>query len=244
MGHINGRFADQNPYVLSGQVQTSNNNQTVLNASIAETDQIRGSAVINQPTGLLANPTNDIPNVATTTQGTIGAALGDIGQGGTPSQTPGGGGNPCPTLSQYIMVRSDVNTPIPTLVRYVTVGMSLWNPISGEFEPLVTADEVPDQEIWALISGIGGAEGSASHPLIQHHDDTKGTALSKCIAPSCVPVLNGTIQLSRQCRTRNQSFRATVKRLETAGPGHIYAAGDSPDAMFCFHNLKPLDGGF
>lgn len=95
MGNINGKFSDQNDIVTTGLVLTSNNNQTAVNATIAETDQLRGSAVIFQPTGLLANPTNDLPNVTTAAQGDVGAALAGIGQGGTPSTQPGGGGNPC-----------------------------------------------------------------------------------------------------------------------------------------------------
>lgn len=95
MGNINGKFSDQNDIVTTGLVLTSNNNQTAVNATIAETDQLRGSSVIFQPTGLLANPTNDLPNVTTAAQGDVGAALAGIGQGGTPSTQPGGGGNPC-----------------------------------------------------------------------------------------------------------------------------------------------------
>jgi hypothetical protein len=95
MGNINGRFANQNDIVLSGQVQTSNNNQISLNAAIAETDQLRGSSVVFQPVGLLATTPNLVPNVTSTLLGTIGAALSGQGQVGTASQEPGGGGIPC-----------------------------------------------------------------------------------------------------------------------------------------------------
>ena len=95
MGNIQGRFADQNDIVVSGQVQTSNNNQTALNASLAETNQVRGSSAVFQPTGLLATPPNLVPNVTGTLLGTVGAALAGIGQQGTASEQPGGGGLPC-----------------------------------------------------------------------------------------------------------------------------------------------------
>jgi hypothetical protein len=95
MPSINGRFSDQNDLVVTGQVQTANNNQIALNASLAETDQIRGSSVVLQPTGLLATPPNLVPGVTTTLLGTIGAALSGEGQQGTASNEPGGGGIPC-----------------------------------------------------------------------------------------------------------------------------------------------------
>lgn len=92
--NIRGRFADQDDIVLTGQILTSNNNQITLNAAIAEADQLRSSTVIFQSQGLLAVPTNPVPSVTTTTQGTVGAALSGQGQQGTPSTQPGGGGNP------------------------------------------------------------------------------------------------------------------------------------------------------
>lgn len=95
MPNIYGKFADQNDIVTTSITLTANNNQSALNATIAETDQVRASAVIFQPTGLLASPTNDLPNVTTAAQGDLGAALGSVGQEGTPALEPGGGGNPC-----------------------------------------------------------------------------------------------------------------------------------------------------
>lgn len=95
MGTIKGNFADLDPYVLTGQIQTANNNQSALNASIQENDQVRSTTAALHPSSLTINLTSNVPNVATTLQGTIGAALGSIGQEGTPSQEPGGGGNPC-----------------------------------------------------------------------------------------------------------------------------------------------------
>lgn len=95
MGNIRGIFAEQNDIVVTGQIISSNNNQSSLNAALAETNQIRGSNVILQPTGLLASSANIVPNITTTVQGTIGAALSGQGQAGTPSEQPGGGGIPC-----------------------------------------------------------------------------------------------------------------------------------------------------
>lgn len=94
MGNIQGKFSDQDSYVLTGQILTSNNNQITLNAAIAETDQLRGSTVIFQGQGLLATPANPVPSVTATTQSTVGAALAGIGQEGSASTQPGGGGNP------------------------------------------------------------------------------------------------------------------------------------------------------
>ena len=95
-GSIYGRFADQNDIVVTGQVQTANNNQTTLNAVLAETNQIRGGTVIFQSLGLLTSyDPNQVPGVTGALVGTVGAALGGIGQTGTQSEQPGGGGIPC-----------------------------------------------------------------------------------------------------------------------------------------------------
>lgn len=107
--------------MLTAQVQTSNNNQSALQATITETDQVRASAVIFQPTGLLANPTNDVPNVTTAAQGDIGAALGNVGQEGTPAQQPGGGGNPC------FIGQTKIDTPRGDVhIRVIRLGDIVW----------------------------------------------------------------------------------------------------------------------
>lgn len=119
--NINGRFSDQNDIALTGIVQSSNNNQSTLNAVISETDQVRGSSVILQPTGLLTNLTNDVPNVTQAAQGTIGAALGSVGQQGTPALEPGGGGNPC-----FIGV-TRIATPTGDVhLREIQLGETVW----------------------------------------------------------------------------------------------------------------------
>lgn len=130
MPNIYGNFSDQNPDILTGQIQTSNNNQTALNATIAETDQVRGSSVILQPTGLLANPTNDLPNVSAAAQGDIGAALGGVGQEGSASTQPGGGGHPpCFVGETRFSLLSDEG-----VVHYVPM-MSLWLKKSQQHYP-------------------------------------------------------------------------------------------------------------
>ncbi len=103
MGSIYGEWADQDSNVLSGIIQTSNNNQITLNAAIAESDHLRADLVSLQPVGLTITPGERVPNVVQAVQGTIGAALGDIGQAGTASQEPGGGGHPCYIGSTEIM---------------------------------------------------------------------------------------------------------------------------------------------
>lgn len=112
MPNINGRFADQNDIVLTGQVQTANNNQTTLNAILAETNQLRSTPVTFQSTGLLATPANPVPNATGAVQGTVGAALGGIGQADTPSVTPGGGGNPCFTALTPVLMADNKERPI------------------------------------------------------------------------------------------------------------------------------------
>ncbi len=110
-GSIYGKFSDQNSTVLSGQVQTSNNNQITLNAAIAENDHLRSTIAALQPLGLTITPGENVPNVSGVVQSTIGAALAGIGQAGTASQEPGGGGHPC-FISNVMISTPDGETPI------------------------------------------------------------------------------------------------------------------------------------
>lgn len=114
-GNIAGKFADQDSYVVTGQVQTSNNNQITLNATLAETDTMRGSSVIFQPTGLVAVTSNPVPNVTSTLTGTIGAALSGQGQAGSASTEPGGGGIPCFTADTPVWMADNTHKSIGSI---------------------------------------------------------------------------------------------------------------------------------
>jgi len=95
MGNIQGKFVEQNDIITTGQILSSNNNQTTLNASIIDANHFQGTNVALQPSGLLSAVQSPVPSVAQALQGTVGAALGGIGQQNTPSEEPGGGGVPC-----------------------------------------------------------------------------------------------------------------------------------------------------
>jgi hypothetical protein len=121
MGNIQGIFADQNDLVLTGQIQTANNNQSTLNAVMAETDQVRGTSVVLQPTGVLGSPGAPNADVAAAAQGTVGAALAGIGQTGTPSEEPGGGGLPC------FIGATKIDTPTGDVhIRQIQLGDTVW----------------------------------------------------------------------------------------------------------------------
>lgn len=155
MPNIQGRFADQNDIVISGQTQTANNNQIALNASLAETNQLRGSSAIFQPTGLLATPPNIVPNVTTTLLGTVGAALGGIGQQGTPSAQPGGGGIAC-----FIGI-TNVSRPNNghTFISEIEVKdiVTSFNPFSGDkLDGIVTDKYIHLVDEWMIVEFMDG----------------------------------------------------------------------------------------
>lgn len=140
--NIYGKFADQNSEVVSGQVSTSNNNQKTLNAAIAESNHLRATTAALQPSGLVISPGNLVPNVTGVVQNTIGAALGGIGQAGTPSEDPGGGGIPCFVANTWITVPSG-EIPINEIqVRDVVLafdnsGKRVPRKVTDKFEHLV-----------------------------------------------------------------------------------------------------------
>lgn len=136
MGNIQGKFAEQNDIVVTGQVISSNNNQTSLNAVLAETNHLQASSAIFQPTGLLATTANPVPNVTTTLQGTVGAALAGIGQQGTASTEPGGGGIPCFTGDTLITLPDGL-----IFIKSIECGMTvLAFDESGKRVPKVVTD--------------------------------------------------------------------------------------------------------
>lgn len=91
---LKNRFAMDDPYLLTQQIQTSNNNQATLNTALAEADHLRGSSVVYSSQAVNIHSTTPCPTPIAAAQSTVGAALGGIGQADTFSVEPGGGGNP------------------------------------------------------------------------------------------------------------------------------------------------------
>lgn len=89
------KFSLDDPYILSQAIQTANNNQASLQATLAETDFLRGSSVTSDTQALNATLGTPFPSAYQASQNTVGAALGDIGQEGTYSEDTDGGGLPC-----------------------------------------------------------------------------------------------------------------------------------------------------
>lgn len=101
---IQNKFADNDPYIQTQQTQTANNNSISLNASIAESSQLRASSVVFANQALTRTPGTPYPTLSTVAIDTVGAALAGIGQTGTASQEPGGGGIPCFIGSTWISI--------------------------------------------------------------------------------------------------------------------------------------------
>lgn len=118
MGLAN-RFSDNDPYIQSAQTVTANNNQASLNTAIAENDYLRASAVTSSGQSIIRTPGTPFPSVATASQNTIGAALGGIGQEGTPSEEPDGGGIPCFAADTRILMVMNHTKAIQDIVTGV-----------------------------------------------------------------------------------------------------------------------------
>lgn len=152
--------------------------------------------------------------------------------------TGGGGGSgiPCPELSQWVLVQNDDGIKSMQVVS-VRIGFYLWNPISSEFE-LITNDEIVDSPLIEVTDGWIAAVGSPSHPLIRNLKDTDGLALEEVKkGESAIACVSGQLKPTSITSTRDAG-KGKVRRFETAGPGHIYAAGSTREEMFVFHNTK------
>lgn len=193
----------------------------------------RGQSTLNIELGLVTDDSGMASGVQT------GGGGGSVGGAGEVTNLTGGtstGGASCPEINQYVLVRSDINTPIPTPVWGVQQGMYLWNPVAQTFEKVIVAQVVNVDEWWHITDGRIFASGSSSHPLIHTAEDNVGTPISKCEAGMEALTSNG---LPTHITRVWKHGGGQVKHLETAGPGHIYCAGTTPNSMFVFHNLKP-----
>ena len=116
---LNNRFSGDDPYILTQQIQTANNNQGTLQATLAETDFLRGSSVTSDAQAINATLGTPFPAAQQAAQSTVGAALGDVGQDGTYSQEPDGGGIPCFAAGTEILQVMGNVKPIENIVTGV-----------------------------------------------------------------------------------------------------------------------------
>lgn len=171
-----------------------------------------------------------------------GGGGGNVGGAGEVATVTGGtspGGASCPEIHQFVLIRSDKNTPISTLAASVETGLYLWSPINHSFEKVIYA-ETKAADIWLVSDGEIEAQGSNTHPLIHNVNDNVGTPLQSCeTGMAALGVINTQVH---QCEVQELYFagKGLVRHLETEGPTHIYCAGSKPDKMFAFHNLKPV----
>lgn len=101
MGNIYGRFADQSPDVLSQITVTAANNQLALQTALPENDFLRATSAAFASQAVTRNLSNPVPAVTIVGQNTVGAAVGRVGQAGTPSDPNGGDDNRLPDQSPF-----------------------------------------------------------------------------------------------------------------------------------------------
>lgn len=232
MGNIQGRFTDQNDIITTGQILTSNNNQSALNATLAETDYLRGTNVVLQPQGLLATPTSPNPIATTTLQGTIGAALAGQGQQGTASTEPGGGGIPC-FFSDTLISLPDSQVFIPEITCGMTV---LAFDESGKRVPKVVTDTQSHlvESYCELLFDDGTTTGVDADQ--QHRYWTYGDFVSVKELDKVWHWSNGWVQ--RRIIDRQLIQKTVILYNFTVADLHCYIANG--DAV---SNLKPADSG-
>lgn len=232
MGNINGKFAEQNDIVTSGQIISANNNQISLNAAIAETNHLRATSAIFQPTGLLATVNNLVPNVTTTLTGTISAALAGQGQQGTASTEPGGGGIPC-FFSDTLISLPDSQVFIPEITCGMTV---LAFDESGKRVPKVVTDTQSHlvESYCELLFDDGTTTGVDADQ--QHRYWTYGDFVSVKELDKVWHWSNGWVQ--RRIIDRQLIQKTVILYNFTVADLHCYIANG--DAV---SNLKPADSG-
>lgn len=91
---LKNKFAQDDPYVLFQQVTAVNGNQASFNTTLAEKDHLSGSSAYLSAQAINIQQANPHPVAYTSAQNAVGAAIGNVGQEGTYSEEPDGGGNP------------------------------------------------------------------------------------------------------------------------------------------------------
>lgn len=156
----------------------------------------------------------------------------------------GGGGFPggsCPRLDQYVLARGeDDHSRVVRRVADIRSGQWLFDPVSGGWNQIVSAEIVRDEPIWEMIAANGAAGySSASHRVLWFREHENGEPVKWFISGDRVLTWVGQrLAESIVSTVRPTCEKADVMKIELA-PGHIYCSGSSPSAFIVSHNSKP-----
>ena len=107
---LQNKFAENDAWIQTQQTQCANNNLATFNATVAENNHLQGTSVSISSQSVIKAVATPFPQVSTAAENSVGAALGNIGQGQAAiGQLPGGGdggGNtlPCVTARTWIAI--------------------------------------------------------------------------------------------------------------------------------------------
>jgi len=224
------RFSSDDPYVLTQQIQTANNNQSTFNATVAENDHLRGKSVSISSQSIIRTPGTPFPQVLTAAEDTTGAALGDVGQTGTPSQEPDGGGIPCfiagTPITLTVGTRDIVDIhPLDIVLAFDKDGKRVPKRVTDKFEHLV-------EEYTEITFADGRKTG-----LIEDHRYWTRNGFTPIRDLEFVWHWDGAWQQIEIVARATIKERVVVYNF-TVEDLHTYIANG--DAV---SNLKPLDGG-
>ncbi len=92
---IQNKFAQDDPYALTQQILTADNNSAAFNAALIDNDHLRATSASFNNQSLTRTVANPVPDVTVTGADTIGSALADIGQSiAVIGETGGSGDDP------------------------------------------------------------------------------------------------------------------------------------------------------
>lgn len=167
----------------------------------------------------------------------------DIQTPALPSGGLDGGGSifpSCPRVDQWIPVKGIAGI-VTMRAGKVAKGMQLYDPLSGRFETVASAEIITDQPIWEVIASNGVAGySSPSHPVFPYREHLDGIPVSQYWKGDPVlqwhSVLDNLID-RKLIVARDTGELGDVVRIELES-GHVYAYGTSKLIFIVCHNTK------
>lgn len=158
--------------------------------------------------------------------------------GGTGS---GGGHHNCPRVDQWIPVAGVYGGVIARLAGNIRKGDRLYDPLSGRFETVKSAEIVENVPIWE-IRGSNGVAGysSQSHPVFPYSEHENGIPVSQMWKGDPILMWHRVLDdlIDRTLTTCGDTGKfGNVVRIELES-GHVYAYGNSTEIFIVCHNSK------
>ena len=153
----------------------------------------------------------------------------------------GGGHHNCPRVDQWIPVEDADGRVGFDRAGNIKKGRKIYDPLTGRFERVKSADIVKDQPIWEIEgSNCVAGYSSPSHPVFPYSEHKNGIPVSQMWKGDPILMWHRVLDnlIDRKLKIcRDTGELGDVVRIELES-GHVYAYGNSTEIFIVCHNSK------